>query len=124
MNAYNPTNYEKIKLAFGEVAYNYKSNENGNGQIIVFVHGITGGMFQWEETAQYFYSIGYSVLTYDLFDLGESVCYSDIAAHHVMRIYLSTINELLFKLNIDTSSIMSKFNYYLPLNGVFVLENI
>ena len=100
MNPYNPTEYEKLKLAFGEVAYNYKSNKNGNGQIIVFVHGITGGMFQWEETAQYFYSIGYSVLTYDLFDLGESVCYSDIAAHHVMRIYLSTINELLFKLNI------------------------
>jgi len=100
MEHYQPSQYEKIKLEFGEVAYNYRLPEKSNGQTIVFVHGITGGMFQWEETALYFYEKQYAVLTYDLFDLGESVCYSDIEAHHVMRIYISTINELLFKLNI------------------------
>ena len=65
-----------------------------SAQLVVLVHGINMGMFQWGHIADELAAAGHAVLAFDLYKRGKSEVYA--AVDDTLALYTSQLAELLF----------------------------
>ena len=85
----------ELFFQFREKNIHYK--KEGNGEVLLLIHGFLENLSMWDEMAVEF-SKTWQVIRVDLPGFGKSDCIEDI---HSMELFAECTQQLLLELNID-----------------------